>query len=265
MTLQKRQAIKAIILLLFASFIFILHQSGEVTHFIHPNYLRFSQFASVIFLILFFFQVPRIFRPLEAEDDHSNCGPWGCQHEEKDVSLKMILSIGIISIPLLTGFMMPYKTFGAEEALKRGIQYSGLEHQRSSGIELANGRIKSLMSQHLIRMDHTGFTEYMGIISEYPEVFEGKEIEIEGFIAEDYFLSKRTKVIARFQVTHCVADAHASGFILENSHEYDLKNNTWVRIKGTLKVLEENQQYIPVIHIKAVNNIDSPKNPYIFS
>ncbi|MCM3411802.1 TIGR03943 family putative permease subunit [Metabacillus sp. YM-086] len=265
MTLQKRQAIKAIILLLFASFIFILHQSGDMKHFIHPNYLHFSQFASVIFLILFFFQVPRIFRPLEAEYDHSLCGPWGCQHEEEGSSLKMILSIGIISIPLLTGFMMPYRTFGAEEALKRGIQYSGLDHQLSSGIELANGHIKSLMTQPLIRLDHTGFTEYIGMISEYPEVFEGKEIEIEGFIAEDQFMSKREKVIARFQVTHCVADAHASGFILENSDEFDLMNNTWVRIKGTLKVKEENQQYIPVINVKAVENIDTPQNPYIFS
>ncbi len=265
MTLQKRQAIKALILLVFAGFIFILYQSGEITTFIHPHYLHFSQFASVLFLILFFFQVPRIFRQLDTEQDHSHCGPWGCHHEDGEISMKTIVSIGIITIPLLTGLIMPYKTFGAEEALKRGIHYSGLDHKTSGGNDLKDGVIKSMMNQSVIRLDHTGFADYMGMISEYPEVFEGKEIEMEGFIAEDQFMKKKQKVIARFQVTHCVADAHASGLILENSDEFHLTNNTWVRIKGALKVKEENQQYIPVIQIKTIENIDTPKNPYIFS
>ncbi|WP_226526849.1 TIGR03943 family putative permease subunit [Metabacillus niabensis] len=260
MPLQKRQAIKALILLVFASFLFILHQSGEMTNFIHPNYLHVSQFASILFLILFFFQVPRIFRPLDAEPDHTHCSPWGCHHEEEGFSIKTIFSIGMIIVPLLTGLMMPYKTFGAEETLKRGIQYAGLDQKR-----LGNSDIKSMMSLPVIRFDGTDFANYMGILSEYPEVFEGKKIEIEGFIAEDQFLRKKQKVIARFQVTHCIADAHASGFKLENSNEFHLTNNTWVRMKGTLKVKEESQQYIPVIHVNSVETIDTPKNPYIFS
>ncbi|HZH58045.1 MAG TPA: TIGR03943 family protein [Metabacillus sp.] len=264
MNLQIRQAIKALILLLFASFIFILHKTGDITYLIHPNYLHFSQIASVIFLILFFFQVPRIFRPTENENDHTYCGPWGCHHEEEGLSINTI-SIGIIMIPLLSGLIMPYKTFGAEEALKRGIQYSDLDHKLTSDDELAFGGIKSLMSQPIIRLDHKGFADYIGIISEYPEGFEGKEIEMEGFIVEDQFMTKKQKVIARFQVTHCIADAHASGFILENSNEFHLKDNSWVRMKGILKVREENQQFIPVIHISSFVEIETPKNPYIYS
>lgn len=265
MTLQKRQAIKALILLLFASFIFILHKTGDISYFIHPNYLHFSQIASVIFLILFFFQVPRIFRPTEDEYDHIYCGPWGCYHEEDGLSIKTMLSIGIIMIPLLSGFIMPYKIFGADEALKRGIQYSDLDHKLTSDDELALGGIKSLMRQPFIRLDDKGFSDYIGIISEYPEVFEGKEIEMEGFIVEDQYLAKKQKVIARFQVTHCIADAHASGFILENSNEFHLKDNSWIRMKGILKLRKEKQQYIPVIYINNFEEIDTPKKTYIFS
>lgn len=264
MTLQKRQAIKAIILLLYASFIFILHHTGDITNFIHPNYLHFSQIASIIFLILFFFQVPRIFKTLEAEHDHTYCSPWGCHHEEEQFSIKSLISIGMMIITLLSGFMMPYKTFGADEALVRGIQYSSFNHKKSGDIDLENGNIIRIMNLPIIRLDYTGFADYMGIISKYPAVFEGKQIEIEGFIAEEHFMMKKQKVIARFHVAHCVADAQASGIILVNSDELQLKEDTWVRIKGVLKVKEENQQYIPAIHVTSFEKIVTPKNPYIY-
>ncbi|APH05832.1 TIGR03943 family putative permease subunit [Bacillus weihaiensis] len=265
MILQKRQAIKAIILLLFASFIFFLHQSGEITQFIHPDYLSFSQLASVLFFILFFFQVPRIFKPLDAEVDHSLCGPFGCNHEEEANSLSVVVSIGIISIPLLTGFMMPYKTFGADEALKRGIQYSNLDHKHVGEFEITNAAVNHLMSQKVILFDHTSFADNMSVLSKYPEVFEGKTIEMEGFIAEDTQMATNQKVLTRFQVTHCVADANASGFVLANSNEFVLMKNMWVHIKGTLKMKEDNQQFIPVIHIDSVKRINTPEDPYIFS
>ncbi|MGM0873787.1 MAG: TIGR03943 family putative permease subunit [Bacillota bacterium] len=269
MYIQLRQAIKALILLMFAAFIFILQKSGEITRFIHPSYLYFSQIASVIFLFLFFIQVPRIFRSLETKNDHSQCGPWGCNHdlEEDNLSLKSIFSIGIITLPLLTGLLIPYKIFGAEEALKRGISYSGIVHNHSDEQKMfyhLNNRVQEMMNKPVLYFNKESFASYIGIITTYPEVFIGKQIELEGFIVEDELFSKKHTVIARFLVTHCVADAHASGLVIKNGASFEIHENAWVRIKGVLSVKKDDHLRVPVINVSSLEKIQPPKDPYVY-
>lgn len=269
MYIQLRQVIKALILLMFAVFIFILHKSGEITRFIHPNYLYFSQIASIIFLFLFFIQVPRIYRSPENEHDHSQCSPWNCSHdlEEGNLSLKLIFSYGVISIPLLTGFLLPYKNFGAEEALKRGISYSDIVYHHTDEQNMTNylnNRVQEMMNRSALYLDKESFSSYIGIITTYPEVFVGKPIELEGFIVEDELFSKKQTVIARFLVTHCIADAHASGLVIENGASFGIQKNIWVRIKGVLNVKKDDNLRIPVIHVSSLEKIQAPKDPYVY-
>ncbi|WP_332690668.1 TIGR03943 family putative permease subunit [Halalkalibacter lacteus] len=265
-----RQAVKAFVLLLFAVFIFILHETGEITRFINPNYLYFSQIASVIFLFLFFIQVPRIFTPLQMENDHSECGLWGCNHDadEGGLTLKTIFAYGLIILPLLTGFLLPYKDFGAAEALNRGISYSTHDHGHLEEHDLLDGqldrRVKEMLMQPVIHFNNENFARYIGAITTYPKSFVGRSIVLEGFILEDDSLTSNHTIITRFLVTHCVADAHATGLVIENGASFGFQENTWIRVKGELNVKKGDSILIPIINVSSWEEIQSPMDPYVY-
>ena len=119
-----QQAIRALILLVFSTLLFKLHFTGEITKFINPKYEALSQIASILFLILFFIQMTRIW----TVEEHSH--PY-CDHEDHDCShhhdhgdspfhIKKLISYLIIAVPLITGFLLPPKVLDASIADKKG-------------------------------------------------------------------------------------------------------------------------------------------------
>ncbi|MDG5785893.1 TIGR03943 family protein [Evansella sp. AB-P1] len=268
MYLQTQQAVKAIVLLLFSGFIFMLHHTGEITKFINPQYTAFSQIASVIFLLLFFIQVPRIFISREQAEDHDYCTILGCNHEMGDkrkVSLKTGVVYSIILLPLVTGLLFPYKELGAAEAVKRGICYTPIQKHSSHSevLETSNKTLDEMVRSPVLILDNFNFLDYVNNIITYPELFNEKPIELEGFILMDDTLSHHP-LLGRFLVTHCVADAHVTGLLLSNDDE-NLRNiNGWVKVNGQIKRLETNGIEIPIIQVKEWKQIDQPEAPYIY-
>lgn len=267
--LQVRQIVKAIVLLLFAVFIFHLHKTGEMARFINPNYLTFSQIASVLFLFLFFIQVPRIFTSPYDEHDHSLCGPWGCSHEEYESggALKTIIAYGLIILPLFTGFLLPYKDFGAAEALNRGVRYVTSDHSHvEDHLELndQNKIVQEMVNKSILTLTNDNFASYLTTITSYPQYFIGKEIELEGFILEEDCHANSRTVITRFLVTHCVADAHAIGLVIEDGVASGMEENKWIYVKGKLDVSNSDEMGIPVIKVNSWREIQVPADPYIY-
>ncbi|PLR91668.1 TIGR03943 family putative permease subunit [Bacillus sp. T33-2] len=123
MVFHFQQAVRALILLSFTAFIFKLHVSGEITKYINPKYIGLSQAASVIFLILFFIQITRIWK--DKKDSHDHCDhDESCSHHhdhgDSEFNIKKLVSYGIIVFPLITGFLLPAKVLDASIADKKG-------------------------------------------------------------------------------------------------------------------------------------------------
>ena len=64
-------------------------------------------------------------------------------------------------------------------------------------------------------------------------------------------------------VTHCVAEAQPMGMIVEWP-QADLATNTWVRVKGLVKVGALNGKLIPVIIAELVETVSEPSRPYLY-
>ncbi|RXJ04022.1 TIGR03943 family protein [Anaerobacillus alkaliphilus] len=274
------QALRALILLLFSAFIFMLHHTGEIVRFINPEYVLFSQIASVLFLFLFFIQVPRIWRDRSIEVvDHSNCGPWGCNHEDgysQSLSIKTLLSYAIIIIPLLTGFLLPGKELDATIAMKRGVYLPGTmqeeldpsscedTHFHSQLSHTSTSDEQELLHSTAIILDSTRFTSHLNIITKNPTLFKGKTVQLEGFALRDETLGENYWVIARFLVTHCVADASVIGILVHLDHT-DLEENAWIRVQGKLDVISHNHHgSVPIISDAKWQLIRKPKDPYVY-
>lgn len=121
-----QQAIRALILLAFTVLIFNLHNTDEITKFINPKYVSLSQSASVIFLILFFIQMTRIWTNSEKHHDHCHHShaEHSCEHHhdhgDSPFTLKKLFSYLVIVFPLITGFLLPAKVLDAAIADKKG-------------------------------------------------------------------------------------------------------------------------------------------------
>ncbi|MFB6468959.1 TIGR03943 family protein [Cytobacillus sp. Hz8] len=121
-----QQAIRAFILLSFSVLLFKMHYSGEITRFINPKYEGLSQYASVIFLILFFIQITRIWSEKSHhhehgshKDHHHDCDHHH-DHGDSPLTFKKAFAYFIIIFPLLTGFLLPSKVLDAAIAEKKG-------------------------------------------------------------------------------------------------------------------------------------------------
>jgi putative membrane protein len=117
-----QQAVRALILLAFSGLLFKLHFTGDITKFINPKYEGLSQSASVIFLLLFFIQITRIWTVKEHSHDHCHHDDHACGHDHgvSTFNIKKFISYIIIVIPLLTGFLLPAKLLDASIASKKG-------------------------------------------------------------------------------------------------------------------------------------------------
>lgn len=260
----------------------MLHHTGDIVRFINPEYVVFSQIASVLFLFLFFIQVPRIWRNSALDlEDHSNCGPWGCNHDDgynQRLSYKAIISYLLIIIPILTGFFLPAKELDASIAAKRAVFLPGTmlhEHdevcddlfeQPHQHSDMVTEQSQQMPERSTIILNSNTFANYLTMITTNPEVYRGRDIQIEGFALKDETQGDNYWVIARFLVTHCVADASVIGVLvrIDDDSKAQIKENSWVKVNGTLEVGSHHQSMVPVVKVRNVEVLRQPKEPYVY-
>jgi putative membrane protein len=300
--LHFQQAVRAFILLAFSVMLFKLHFTGEITKFINPKYEGLSQSAAVLFMILFIIQTTRIWTVKEnshhhechnAEHDHN------CSHDHGDspFNTKKLISYVVIVFPLVTGFLLPAKVLDASIADKKGglavlSKQKAEKQQEEEAVPNTEQQEEPVINEDLVdlsRLEDNVFTneEYEQLINQleqsstiemndnvfstyYEEMhmdldkFKGREITLKGFVYKEDGLEQNQLVLARFLITHCVADAGIIGFISELPEASSLDVNTWIEAKGVLDTTNYNGTKFPIIKITKWEIIDRPKEPYLY-
>jgi len=99
-----------------------------------------------------------------------------------------------------------------------------------------------------------------------PEIkqFQGQEIDVTGFVA----YSTRTPLgqfsINRMTLTCCIPDPVPVGLPVEWHTGSRLAEDTWVRVKGTINIVEINGTGYPEILAQQIDLINKPLQPYLF-
>ncbi|TWE08101.1 putative membrane protein [Neobacillus bataviensis] len=302
MQLHIQQAFRAFILLTFSTLLFKLHYTRDISRFINPKYEVLSQIASIIFLILFFIQVTRVWSA--RENLHHNChhDDHSCHHDHGDAPLntKIMIAYLVIIFPLLTGFLLSPKVLDSSIADKKGamlivskqnqasqveknklsgesspkkkelsgyespIRSINLKNQREISVEEYNELVKQLEQKKTIEMNDYVYAAYYDEIGMDVGKYKGKKIKLKGFVYKEKELSKNQLVISRFLITHCVADASIIGFLSEVSKDPALENDTWIEAEGVLDVTSYNGTELPLIKIIDWKIINEPEKPYLY-
>ncbi|RXT13754.1 TIGR03943 family protein [Ammoniphilus sp. CFH 90114] len=287
-----QQLLRAIILLSFSGLIFMLHHTGEMSKYINMKYSGLSKIASLIFLFLFFIQIKNLWLGEKREDHECHDG---CTHDHGDPTkwnVRTGVSYAIILLPLLTGFLFPAKTLDAAMAAKKGVlitpikptpikdQPSVHEELPASPIEevhhasnqnnlsyldeIYEETVNEVMEMNEIKLEGKKFAAYADSIFLYPEKFKGKSIEMTGFVYKEEQMKEDELVVARFLITHCVADASVVGLLAQMEDAPILTQDSWIKVRGVIDTATYGEFEMPVIKVNKWQTVERPSDPYIY-
>lgn len=241
-----------------------------------------SQVASGVILLLFFVQLGRVWD--ENTDEHAFCTP-GCtvDHDHKQSYLKRCVSYLVLLFPLFTGFGLNLTSLDATIAknkgslLPRGESSYQVDQSSNSTFDenepipnnnyLTDEEYEQKMdglNDNVIQMNEDIYASYYQEIQTNHSKYVGKTIQIKGFVYKEEGLDSNQLVVARFLITHCVADARVIGLLSESNQASNFSENTWVEVTGVIGVEDYNGVELPFIQIKEITQISEPTNPYIF-
>ncbi|WP_406944176.1 TIGR03943 family putative permease subunit [Halobacillus sp. SY10] len=277
------QFLKLILLAAFAFFLIQLHHTGEIVKLINPKYVLMSQVAAGVIILLFFVQLGRVWQG--NDDEHASCAP-GCteDHDHKQSYVKRCVSYLVLLFPLCTGFGLDLTSLDATIAKNKGSllpQGENANQEDSSSKPPTLDENKpipntnyltdeeyeqkmGLLNDEVIEMNEDIFASYYHEIEENLHQYKGKTIQMKGFVYKEEGLDPNQLVVARFLITHCVADARVIGWLSESDQAVNFSEDTWVEVRGEIDVGEYNGVELPIIQIKEINPIPEPTNPYVF-
>ena len=105
-------------------------------------------------------------------------------------------------------------------------------------------------------------------ILQNPKAYEGRPVSFSGMILRDESLKQnfdgRDTLVYRFLITCCAADALPLAIVLDSAPAAAFKNEQWVQVDGTFRLLNINQKQVPLIAQSTLKPIAAPKFPYLF-
>jgi uncharacterized repeat protein (TIGR03943 family) len=93
--------------------------------------------------------------------------------------------------------------------------------------------------------------------------YNGKEVDLVGFIFAPEFLPDNYFLISRFVIRCCAADATPLGLVVKYDWNDNFAQDEWVRIQGTFSVESVNGKQEMVIIPTSMERSEIPERPYI--
>ncbi|MDV2683313.1 TIGR03943 family protein [Alkalihalophilus lindianensis] len=123
---------------------------------------------------------------------------------------------------------------------------------------------EELLQEDRLVVTEENYLDVMTVLDLHLDRFEGKEIEMVGFVYREPDFDDDQLVVARFGMTCCVADASVYGTMIETSEATHYENDTWVHIRGSIGKTMYNDFHIPLIHLDKITEVPEPETPYVF-
>jgi putative membrane protein len=274
--------LRTIILMLFTYFFFHLHATGNISKYINMKYAPLSLIALVIFVLL---TIVQFVTWLKEDDNHESCSCGGCHHDHHHPSkLKRSIGYGILLIPILTGLFLPIATLDSNIVRAKGFHFPSVENKdnyvqsqflrpdtsiyygKDGYDELMQQELQQYSSSEKIILTDSNYLKGMETIYNFPGEFMGKTIEFEGFAFKGENIHQRQWFILRFGIIHCIADSGVYGMLVEFPEDLNMKNDEWVRVRGTLSSIyyQPFKATIPLLEVTSWSKIPAPEDPYVY-
>lgn len=123
---------------------------------------------------------------------------------------------------------------------------------------------RSVYNQDTVVVDEKSYTEILTTLDLYLDAFQGKTIEITGFVYRTEAMLEHQFAVGRFAMTCCSADASPYGVFSEFADAKNLKDDQWVTITGKIGKTVFNDMDIMKIDVVSVKKTEQPEEPYVY-
>jgi putative membrane protein len=236
--------------------------TGHVANYIAIKYLWLTWIAAGILLILSATTVVTLMRPEPDEHDHQedehDHSPHD-HHHDHEATLRTWLGLGIVALPLLVGVLAPSQALDSR-AVDQPISGD------LSSINAAPASVRlNIAPQDRNILD---WISAFGTAAD-PATLNGQQADVIGFVYRDARFHEADQfMVARFVMSCCAADAQAIGLVVNWPDAQTLKEDTWVRVRGTIQVGEFDGALAPLITAddgkEGVQTVDQPRTPYLY-
>lgn len=240
---DRREWLKAGILLAMAIYFVVLILSGNLSNYINIRFMWLTYVAAGVLLLLSGWNLWRLRtnQPLFTASASSNSHiplSWG--------------AIGVLAIPLLLAILVPSQPLGVE-AISGGISIEPI-----GGTTIEAGYAVPPEERNVLQW----LREFTS--AENPAELDGQPVDIVAFIYREPDMLDTQFMAARFTISCCVADAFAIGMPVDAESAPDFETGAWVRIRGTLQAGTFQGDLVPIILPESIEQVDEPDNPYLY-
>lgn len=124
---------------------------------------------------------------------------------------------------------------------------------------------KRLYSLPVIEVHSSIFSETIGAVEMYKQVFQDRPITLKGFVYREEGMDANTFAISRFLMMCCPADAMPFGVLVAGDNAAAFPEDTWVEIEGSIQTTSMNGKNTLRIQAAQIHMIEEPASPYIFT
>lgn len=268
----------------FSLYILYLVRNDKLVLFIAPRMETIVKLSAVALSLISAYLVFAAFWAWRG-DKANDCG---CDHGPKRAPLRNTIAYSLFAAPLLLGWFVPDSIMGSNVVDKKGIvlassgagtaseptpvslseqapQAGGLFYAEDAYTRQYAEYAEKLYLQNPIVIEEATYLEASTAIDLFMHAFQGKSIEIGGFVYRQPDMSDSQFVVARLAMDCCSADATPYGFLVEWPEGASaLVSDTWVTVKGTIDSSIYNDMRIVTLQATAVEPMETPATPYVY-
>lgn len=255
--------LRLIILIGFAIFFYYIIQTGKVLLYVNPRIVPYVKFGIVAMVLLSLFIVPDIFKPKRKPN---------------------IIPYLFFIIPLFMSFILPAKSldstsiaFGNINSAQQAVNTAQNSVSNNNATTGSNAAITAnagsasdtvdwglQMQGDTVVMNDNNFVKWIQEISDNMAKYEGKKIELTGFVFKDKSFKANEFVPARFMMACCTADLQPVGFLSRYDRAAELKQDTWIKMTGKIEIVNYKGEKTPIIVAENIQKTAKPQNDYVY-
>ncbi len=230
---------KSVVLVALGVFFIYSIASGNLTNYINQRFAWLSYVAAGLFLLLGIANTIDILM-------HRDYAMLDRSHAPITWTV-----IAVVAVPLVLGVLVPSRPLGSAAA-QGGISLSAASVTKATTFTTDPLKWNVLDWLRAFNM------------SDDITSFNGKEANVIGFVYREGTFAENEFMLARFTVSCCVADASALGLPVTSDQASQFPADTWVQIKGTLKVGKFKGDNWPILQAVSIEKIAQPEHPYLY-
>jgi len=256
--INKAVLFKISIMLLFAGYFLVASFNGKAKLYIHPKLVPMLVICAFVFIAISFVLLKDLFK----------------DGRKAKINFSMLIFIP----PLLMALLIPakpvannyseYNSSNQDTLQEQGDQTDTTDDMSDIGYDDGSGEETEVpqlqLKDNKIVLDDNNFVRWMDEIYNNLSKYDGKEIELTGFVYLDKRFKKDEFVAARSLMACCAADTQVIGLMCKYEGTSSLKKDSWYKFSG--KIVKDTYEGKPMPAIKITNMVSTskPKDEYVY-